>query len=44
MTWVYGNKIITETFFITDELYGLYGSNPIYGDSQNRKYVTHWHL
>ena len=21
-----------------------YGSNPIYGDNQNRKYVTHWHL
>ncbi len=34
MTWEY----------IQHELYGLYGSNPIYGDNQNRKYVTHWHL
>lgn len=33
---------MTESFFITDELYGLYGSNSIYGDNQNRKYVTHY--
>ena len=44
VTILWENKIITESFFITDELYGLYGSNPIYGDNQNRKYVTHWHL